>query len=84
MSQQIENTLVIEAYQAIAEEILAFVGENSWDEAGATYEIFGKMISSTWWSKYNSELDRLGSDIPRDVSKLAKEKIFSLESICLI
>lgn len=78
MSQQIENGLVIEAYQAIAQEILAFVGKNSWDEAGVTYEIFGKMISSTWWSKYNGELDQLGNDIPRDVRKLAKEKIYFL------
>ncbi len=75
---EIQNEQVLCAYQDIAHEIMAFINGQPWDEAGAKYEVFGKMISSEWWRKTGGELDQIGADIPNDISKQAKTSIYAL------
>ena len=78
MNTQLENQEVLDAYQAIAQEILAAVGERPWEESGAKYAIYSQMIRSEWWCKNGEKLDWIGLDIPMDVSRVAKEGIYYL------
>lgn len=75
---ELESSQVLDAYQAIVGEIIVFVGNKPWDEAGAKYEIFEKMISAEWWRSHDTELDQIGSDIPREISKKAHQSIYYL------
>lgn len=76
MTQELENDLLLQAYQKITQEIMAFVDEQPWEEAGAKYEVFSKMISSRWWRRYGNGVDKCGSDIPREISKSAKAGVY--------
>jgi len=77
----LQNEQVLNAYQNIAQEIIAFIGDRSWDEAGAKYEIFNNMISSKWWCKNGSNVSRMGaSNISDETSDAAQSSIYYLRT----
>lgn len=38
-----------DAYMALAQEIIAFIGNRQWIKAGEKYEVYNKMVASRWW-----------------------------------
>ena len=77
--KNLQNEQVIQAYQNIGQEVMAFIGGRTWDEAGAKYGIFGKMISSEWWYKDGSKINQIGaSNIPDEISDAAQASIYYL------
>ena len=78
MTTQLENQDVLNAYQAIAQKLLAFVGDTPWDEVGTKCIVYSQMIESETWRKSGDLLDYFGQEIPMDVSRSAREGIYYL------
>ncbi len=79
MSNQLENQEVLNAYQAIVQEIIDFTGGKPWDVACAKYKIFFKMINSKFWSKKDDEYTYIGiSNIRDEVADASQEGIYYL------
>lgn len=49
MSDEFQFQNVEEAYQAIAEDVMAFPGERAWDEVVGKYGIYSTVVESRWW-----------------------------------
>lgn len=75
MSLEFENDDVLNSYRAIANEIIAFIGNMPWDEAGGKYIIFDKMVQSGWWRKDGSNIYKAGKDIPDEIGEKATDSI---------
>jgi hypothetical protein len=62
---------VEQAYQLIANEVLAFVGDQHWIEAGGHYRTLLGSVDGSWWRKSDDGIDERGMDVPRDITRAA-------------
>lgn len=67
-----------DVYMALAQEVIAFVGNRQWVKAGGKYEVYNKMVASTWWLENVSGIDKKGDFIPSEINSLASAGIFFL------
>lgn len=58
-----------DVYMALAQEILAFVGNRNWDKAGGKYEIYATMVSSEWWMENENGRDETGDIFPDELRR---------------
>src|SRR5690349_16890549 len=69
-----------EAYRAIAQEILAFVGSREWDYAKGIYEVLGQSTSTKWVMCFRGQETRKGELPSREIASLASDAIFFLRN----
>lgn len=67
-----------DAYMALAQEIIAFVGDRQWIKAGGKYEVYNKMVSSRWWLENEVGIEKTGDPPPDEINSLASKGVFFL------
>ncbi|AXI83697.1 hypothetical protein FUT69_11290 [Xylella taiwanensis] len=76
MNSEFEFQNVEEAYQAIADDVMAFPGERAWDEVVGKYGVFSKMVSSEWWLVKDGRVDEKWIGGSKDFRCRAADAVF--------
>jgi len=67
-----------DVYMVLAQEIIAFIGNRQWIKAGGKYEVYNKMVASSWWLENEFGIDETGDFLPDEINRLASKGIFFL------
>jgi hypothetical protein len=74
--KSIEN--VESCYDAIADELQAFVNSRPWDLAVGTYRLFSNSTSAEWYLVHAEKQEHSGGFPPREIASRATEALFFL------
>lgn len=67
-----------DAYQAISQEILSFVGSRSWESAKGIHQVLARSTSTKWSVVSNGEETRKGDLPPFEIASLASDAVLYL------
>lgn len=71
MIKTVEN-----AYQSLADEVIAFIEGREWESAGAHYRILSSSVFSEWWLILHGAKIKVGNAPPFNISKKIRGSTF--------